>query len=86
MIGISLTFDGNIFISGLWDDEAQKRNYWLLDENGNKITKIITQYFDLEISKNFIFYKSTDEEENILIQCLKRMGTEREDLLGLEKK
>jgi len=86
MIGISLTFDGNIFISGLWDDEAQKRNYWLLDENGNKITKISTQYFDLEISKNFIFYKSTDEEENILIHCLKRMGTEREDLLGLEKK
>jgi hypothetical protein len=86
LIGISQTPDGNIFISGLWDDEVQKRNYWLLDENGNMITKISTQFFELEISKNFVFYGARDEEENILVLCLERTGTEKEDLLRLEKK
>lgn len=86
LIGISLTPDGNIFISGLWDDEVQKINYWLLDENGDTITKISTRYFDLEISKHFVFYRTRDEEENILVLCLKRTGTEKEDLLRLEKK
>jgi hypothetical protein len=86
LIGISLTPDGNIFISGLWDDEAQRRNYWLIDKNGNTITKISTQYFELEISKHFVFYGTRDEEENILVLCLKRTGTEKEDLLRLEKK
>jgi len=79
--GISLTPDGNIFISGLWDDEEHKRDYWLLDENGKTVAKISTQYFGLDISKHFIFYRTRDEEENILINCLKRTGTEKEDLL-----
>ncbi len=83
---ISLTPDGNIFISGLWDDEDQKINYWLLDENGKIVAKIRTEFSALEISKHFIFYRTTDEEENILINCLKRTGTEKEDLLRLEKK
>jgi len=79
--GISLTPDGNIFISGLWDDEELKRDYWLLDENGKTVAKISTQYFEIEIAKHFIFYRTRDEEENILIHCLKRTGTEKEDLL-----
>lgn len=83
---ISLTPDGNILISGLWDDDAQKRNYWLLDENGRTIAKIGSEFSYLVISKHFIFYRTTDEEENILIHGLKRMGTEKEDLLRLEKK
>ena len=78
--------DGNIFISGLWDDAAQKRNYWLLDENGNALAKIGAEFSYLIISKHFIFYRTTDEEDNILINCLKRTGTEKEDLLRLEKK
>ncbi len=86
LTGISLTPDGNIFISGLWDDEAQKRNYWLLDENGKTVAKIETELPRLEISRHFIFYRTTDEEENILIHCFKRKGTEKEDLLRLEKK
>ncbi len=80
---ISLTPDGNIFISGLWDDEEQKRDYWLLDEDGKTIAKISTQYFEIEIATHFIFYITRDEEENILILCLKRTGTEKEDLLRL---
>ena len=84
--GISLTPDGNIFISGLWDDEGQKINYWLLDENGKTVAEIRTELPALEISKHFIFYRTTDEEENILIHCLKRAGTEKEDLLRLERK
>jgi hypothetical protein len=84
--GISLTPDGNIFVSGLWDDEEQKINYWLLDENGNVLAKISAEFSYLVISKHFIFYRTTDEEGNILIHCLKRGGTEKEDLLRLEKK
>jgi hypothetical protein len=86
LIGISLTPDENIFISGLWDDEAQKRNYWLLDESGKTVAQIRTELPALQISKHFIFYRTTDEEENILINCFKRKGTEKEDLLRLEKK
>jgi hypothetical protein len=81
--GISLTPDGNIFISGVGDDEEQKRDYWLLDEDGKTIAKISTQYFGIEIAKHFIFYRTRDEEENILIHCLKRTGIEKEDLLRL---
>ncbi len=83
---IFLTPDGNILISGLLDDEVQKINHWLLDENGKIVAKIRTEFPILEISKHFIFYRTTDEEENILINCLKRTGTEKEDLLRLEKK
>jgi hypothetical protein len=83
---ISLTPDGNIFISGLRDDEGQKADYWLLDENGKAVAKISTQYFEIEIAKHFIFYKTIDEEENILIHCLKRTGTEKEDLLRLGRR
>ena len=78
---ISLTPDGNIFISGLWDDKEQRRDYWLLDDNGKTVAKISTQYFEIEIAKHFVFYRTNDEEENILIHCLKRTGTEKEDLL-----
>ncbi len=84
--GISQTPDGNIFISGLWDDEQQKRDYWLLDENGKTLAKIATQYFDIEIAEHFIFYGTRDEEENVLIHCLKRTGTEKEDLLLLGRR
>ena len=83
---IYLTPEENILISGLWDDEVQKINHWLLDENGNALAKIGAEFSYLVISKHFIFYRSTDEEENILINCFKRMGTEKEDLLRLEKK
>jgi hypothetical protein len=75
--------DGNIFLSGLWGDEEQKRDYWLLDENGKTVAKISTQYFGIDIAKHFIFYRTRDEEENILIHCLKRTGAEKEDLLRL---
>jgi hypothetical protein len=81
--GISQTPDGNIFISGLWDDEEQKRDYWLLDENGKTVAKISAQYFGIDIAEHFIFYRIRDEEENILIHCLRRTGTEKEDLLRL---
>lgn len=86
LTGISLTPEGNIFISGLWDDEVQKRSYWLLDENGKTIARIRTELPVLELSRRFIFSRTTDEEGNILIHCLKRTGTEKEDLLRLEEK
>jgi len=84
--GISQTPDGNIFISGLWDDEEQKRDYWLLDDDGKTVAKISAQYLEIEIAKHFIFYRTTDEEGNILIHCLKRTGTEKEDLFRLGRR
>jgi hypothetical protein len=82
---ISLTPDGNILISGLWDDEVQKINHWLLDEKGNALAKIGAEFSYLVISEHFIFYRTTDEEGYILIHCFKRTGAEKEDLLRLEK-
>lgn len=81
---ISLTPDGNILISGLWDDRERKRNFWLLDKNGKTLAKINLDGFDLRISRSFIFYKTRDEEENILVHCLKRRGTEKQDLSRIE--
>ena len=78
--------EGNIFISGRWDDEEQGINYWLLDENGKTLAKISSDVFGLRISQHLIFYSTRDEEENILIHCLKRKGTEKEDLLRISKK
>ena len=75
-----------IFISGRWDDEEQGINYWLLDENGKTLAKISSDVSGLRISQHLIFYSTRDEEENILIHCLKRKGTEKEDLLRISKK
>lgn len=81
--GISSTPDGNILVSGTWS-EGEKTNYWLLDENGKTLAQASLDSLMLRISKHFIVFRTTDEEGNYLIICLKRRGTEKEDLLRIK--
>ena len=81
--GISSTPDGNILVSGIWS-EGEKTNYWLLDENGKTLAQISLDSVMLRISKHFILLRTTDEEGNYLNICLKRRGTEKEDLLRIK--
>ncbi len=83
---IDLTAEGNILISGRWSEDEQSINYWLLDEDGKSLAQISTDYRSLRISKHYIFYGTTDEEENILVHCLKRTGSEKEDFLRISRK
>ncbi len=81
--GIAFTPEGNILISGRWSDEEQSIGYWLLDEEGNSLAQITIEARNLRISRHYIFYGTTDEEGNILVHCLKRGGSEKEDFLRI---
>jgi hypothetical protein len=39
----------------------------------------------LQISKNFVLFRTTDEDGNYLVHCLTRMGYEQDDLLRLKE-
>ena len=82
--GISLTPDGNILITGPSGYEERKINYWLLENNGKTLTRISLEGWGLRISEHFIFFMTSDEDENILVHCIKRKGTEKEDLSRIE--
>ncbi|MGD2246749.1 MAG: 6-bladed beta-propeller [Candidatus Aminicenantes bacterium] len=84
--GIALTPEGNILVSGRWSEDEQNIKYWLLDEEGNSLAQITTEARNLRISKHYIFYGTTDEEENILAHCLKRGRSEKEDLLRISRR
>ena len=81
--GISSTPDGNILVSGIWS-EGEETNYWLLDEGGKTLAQISLDSLMLRISKHFILLRTIDDEENYLNICLKRRGTEKEDLLRIK--
>ena len=81
--GLSLTPERNILISGRLADEEEERDYWLLDEEGKILAHIRTDVYGIRISPHFIFFASRDEDGNILIQRLKRKGSEQEDLLRI---
>ena len=80
---ISLTPDGNILITGIRDEENNRTEYWLIDENGKTLTNISSSVEGLNISKNFIFYTTTDEDMITQVYCVTRTGNERDDLLKL---
>lgn len=68
-------------LAGSWDIEKEENIFWLIDEKGKTIIKINTKYSGLRIDKNFLFFKTSDEEEVITVHCMKRRGSEKEDLL-----
>ena len=80
---ISLTPAGNILVSGPWDYDEGKINYWLLDEKGKSIAQIHMAIHRLNISKHFILFTTSNEEGITLVHCLKRRGSEREGLLKI---
>ncbi len=81
--GMYSTPDGNILVSGPWSED-EKTEYWLIDKKGKTITHVSLDCEVLRISKHFIFFRTTDEEGNYLIHCLKRSETESKDLLSLK--
>jgi hypothetical protein len=79
---VSLTPGNNLLIVGIWNSQKESRPYWLINLEGNtiKTVEIADPIYSLTISKHFIFAGSSDEDDNPLILCFKRKGTEAEDL------
>jgi hypothetical protein len=84
---VSLTPDNNLLIIGVRNPGKLSRPYWLIDLEGNtiKTVEIGEPIHYLTISKHFIFAWSTDEDDNTLVLCFKRKGTEAEDLARLAR-
>jgi hypothetical protein len=80
--GVSLTPNNNLLIIGVKNPGKQTRPYWLIDQEGNTVknVEIADPINYLTISTHFIFAWSTDEDDNPLVLCIKRKGTETEDL------
>lgn len=85
---IAVTPAGNILVSGSWIEQAQVLDYWLLDQEGKKLSQISTTANYIQITNNFIFFRTTDKDMNVTAQVLKRAGadTESEDLLKIAGK
>jgi len=82
--GISITPAGNLLISGTRSYEEEETNYWLFEENGKTLAQISLDGWRLRISEHFIFFMTSDEDENILAYCLRRTGKEKEDFLRIK--
>jgi hypothetical protein len=82
---ISYTPGSNLLIAGIWNSEKNSRPYWLIDLEDHTIKngEITDPIYYFTISEHFIFAGSRDEEDNPLILCIKRKGTEAEDLARL---
>ncbi|MFB0566548.1 MAG: hypothetical protein ACETWK_12850 [Candidatus Aminicenantaceae bacterium] len=81
--GISLTPEGNILVSGHWNSENNMIDSWLLGKNGKEMAKIALEALVLNVSKHFIFLSIENEDGIIHVYCVKRRGSEEEDLLKL---
>lgn len=79
---VSLTPDNNLLIVGIENPQKKSRPYWLITLEGNTIknVEIADPINYLTISTHFIFAWFTDEDDNPLVLCIKRKGTEAEDL------
>jgi hypothetical protein len=82
---ISVTPDGNLVVEGPVYYEATAIDYWLLDENGKIQAQMQLAGYGVSITENFVFFYSRDEEENILVHCVKRKGSEKEDFLRIKE-
>lgn len=83
--GVSVTPDGNLVAAGPVHYEETEREYWLLDENGKILAQMRLAGAGIRITENFIFFSTLDEDENDLVHCVKRKGSEKEDFLGIKK-
>ena len=81
---ISSTPDGNVLVSGIWDNEAEEVDYWLLNKSGEEILQIRLPFKDVVITNSFIFYKLINEDDIIQVYCMKRTASEANDLMKLQ--
>ncbi len=82
---MSLSHGGNILIGEVPKSNKDKTNFWLLTPKGKVIKSFAMKARGIIITKSFIFFKSEDEDENTIVNCLIRKGTEKSDLLRLIK-
>ncbi len=79
-----VTPEGNILITGSLDSKKEK-DFWLLDEKGKTQLKIILNVYKLKIFKSFVFLNKIEDDGNNLLYCVKRDGSEKQDLIRVEK-
>jgi hypothetical protein len=82
---ISVTPEGNFVVEGPVYYEATEIQYWLLDENGKILAQMRLAGFDVSFTEHFVFFYSRDEDENILVNCVKRKGSEKDDFFRIKK-
>jgi len=82
---ISLTPGNNLLIASGLNASIKGNQFWLIDLSGRTLKKIEINGYNLRISEHFVFIKFRDEDDNLLVFCMKRKGKEAEDLDRLEK-
>jgi hypothetical protein len=82
---ISRTFEGNILVSGPSRYGEPEEDFWLLDDKGKMMAHIQIAGYVQGISENFVFVNMVDEEGIILVHCVKRKGSEKEDFLRIKE-
>jgi len=82
--GVSLTPDGNLIVAGPVHFEETERDYWLLDEKGKMLVQMRLAVWGIRMCEHFIFFLTTDEDQNELVHCVKRKASEKEDFLRLK--
>jgi len=80
---MSVTERGNILIGSSTESSEETRKFYLLTVDGKMIFSFSKKINDLRVSKHFLFFKTEDEDENINVNFIKRLGTEKEDLKRL---
>jgi len=83
--GISLTPEGNLIAAGPVHYGEVERDYWLLDENGKMLTQMRLAGSGMRMCEHFVFFYSSDEDQNELVHCVKRKGSEKEDFLRIKE-
>jgi hypothetical protein len=80
---VSLTPDNHLLIGESRPIGESMGKYRLLDTRGNTLARVEVEGYGLTITKHFVFLVVTDEEENPLLQVMKRRKnkSEKESLL-----
>ncbi|GAG04745.1 unnamed protein product, partial [marine sediment metagenome] len=54
-------------------------------ENGKILIQTRLAVWGIRMCENFIFFYSIDEDQNELVRCVKRKGSEKEDFLRIKE-
>jgi hypothetical protein len=82
---ITVTPGNHLLITAAWDPAVRKSRYWHIDLTGGMLKKMAINGSGLQVSRHFVFFRITDEDDNRLIYCLKRKGSEVDDLARAER-
>ena len=83
---IAVTPSNNILICEEKPEEVKESKYHLINFKGESLIKITSRAYNITISKDFIVYVIDDEDENPFTYCMKRKGSEKDDLSRINNK